>query len=144
MGGRFSRAQRPPLVLAPELVFEKAPLAAEFRLAGCAARNALGIVARQRDLADFKTLHQVAQQRDPRRDQVAGLGWDCVHSQAKSSIWCAGFSVLSSSTSTAGFAGAAGRRRRGGGSYSPPCFSITRKAGSRGVVTSGSTDYPAN
>ena len=62
--------------------------------------------------------------------------------QAKSSIWCAVGSVPSSAT--AGLASAAGRRRRGGGSYSPPCFSITRMAGSSRVVTIGSTDYPAS
>jgi hypothetical protein len=72
IGGRFSRGQRPLFGLAPELVFEMAPLAAEFRLTGSAPRNHFGIVARQRELADFKTLGQVAEQHDPRRDQVAG------------------------------------------------------------------------
>ena len=62
IGGRFSRAQRPLFVLAPELVFEKAPLAAEFRLTGSAPCNHFDIVARERELADFKALHQVAQQ----------------------------------------------------------------------------------
>ena len=36
-------------------------MAAEFRLTGSAARNHFGVVARQCELADFKTLRQVAQ-----------------------------------------------------------------------------------
>ena len=73
IGGMLGRAQRMLFGLAPELVFEQTPLAAEFRLMGSAARNHVAIIARQRELADFKTLNQVAQQQEPRRDQVAGL-----------------------------------------------------------------------
>ncbi len=57
IGGRSSRARRTLFTPAPELVFEQTPLAAEFRLAGSAARNHFGIVAPKRELADFKTLH---------------------------------------------------------------------------------------
>jgi hypothetical protein len=49
-------------------------LAAEFRLTGSAARNHFGVVARQCELADFKTLRQVAQQQEAFRNRVAGLG----------------------------------------------------------------------
>jgi len=43
--------------LASELAFKQTPLAAEFRLTGSAPRNHFDIVARERELADFKALH---------------------------------------------------------------------------------------
>ena len=54
--------------LASELAFKQTPLAAEFRLTGSAPCNHFDIVAGERELADFKALHQVAQQQEPRRD----------------------------------------------------------------------------